>query len=285
MGSVVKTVELPNGVTLPYVEQGDPTGVPVLLLHAVADSWRSFERVLPYLPDSLHAFVPTQRGHGDATRPATGYRPEDFASDLLPFMDAVEVEAAVIAGGSSGGIVARRLAIDHPERTLGLVLLGSPASLKDKPDLLELWDTTLSTLADPIDPHLVRAFVQSCLARPIPAPFFETIVQENLKVPARVWTATFQGLLDDDSFSELHHVKAPTLVVWGDQDAILPRSDQEAMAAAITNSRLLVCPGAGHAFYWEIPERVAVELADWVANLGSTPQRPEDQPPAQRERH
>lgn len=271
MGSGVKTVELPNGVTLPYVEQGDPAGVPVVLLHAVADSWRSFERVLFSLPESLHAFVPTQRGHGDATRPATGYRPEDFASDLLQFMDAVRVESAVLAGGSSAGLTCRRFAIDQPERTLGLVLLGSPATLKDKPDLLELWDTTLSTLADPIDPHLVRAFVQSCLAQPIPVPFFETIVRENLKVPARVWTATFKGLLDDDSFRDLHHIKAPTLVVWGDQDAILPRSDQEALTAAIPHARLLVCPGAGHAFYWEIPERVALELASWVANLGSPP--------------
>ena len=269
MAPALKTIDLPTGVTLPYVEQGDPAGVPLLLLHAVADSWRSFERVLPYLPDALHAFVPSQRGHGDATRPRTGYRPEDFASDLLAFMDAVEVEAAVIAGGSSGGLIGRRFAIDHPERTLGLVLLGSPASLKGKPDVLELWDTTLSTLADPIDPHLVREFARSCLAQPIPAPFFETIVRENLKVPARVWTATFEGLLGDDSFRDLHNIKAPTLVVWGDQDSIIPRSDQEALTAAIPDSRLLVCPGAGHAFYWEIPERVAVELAHWIANLDS----------------
>jgi len=271
MASVLKTVELPNGVTLPYVEQGDPTGVPLLFLHAIADSWHTFERVLPYLPDSIHAFVPTQRGHGEATRPATGYRPEDFAADMLAFMDAVQVEAAVLAGGSSGGLIGRRFAIDHPERTLGLVLLGSPATLQGKPDLLELWDSTLSKLTDPIDPHFVREFAQSCIAQPVPAPFFETIVQENLKAPARVWTATFKGLLEDDSYQELHNVKAPTLVVWGDQDAILPRSDQEALTAAIPNSRLLVYPGAGHAFYWEIPDRVAVELAAFIADLGSPP--------------
>lgn len=67
------------------------------------------------------------------SRPAEGYRPHDFATDLAAFMDALQLEAAVISGGSNGGIVARRFAIDYPERTLGLVLLGSPATLRDKP--------------------------------------------------------------------------------------------------------------------------------------------------------
>ena len=245
--------------------------MPLLFLHAIADSWHTFERVLPYLPDSIHAFVPTQRGHGEATRPATGYRPEDFAADLSAFMDAVDLEAAVLAGGSSGGLVGRRFAIDHPERTLGLVLLGSPATMQGKPDLLAVWDSTLSHLTDPIDPDFVREFAESCIAQPVPAPFFETIVQENLKAPARVWTATFEGLLEDDSYKELDKIKAPALIVWGDQDAVLPRSDQEALAAAIPDSRLLIYPGAGHAFYWEIPDRVALDLAGFIADLDSPP--------------
>jgi pimeloyl-ACP methyl ester carboxylesterase len=70
MAPIVRSVELPNHVTIPYVEQGDSSGVPVVLLHAIADSWRSFKRVLPRLPDSLHAFALTKRGHGDASRQA-----------------------------------------------------------------------------------------------------------------------------------------------------------------------------------------------------------------------
>jgi non-heme chloroperoxidase len=57
-----------------------------------------------------------ERGHGDATRPPTGYRSRDFAADLALFMDAVDLPRAVIAGGSSGGFAARRFAIDQPER-------------------------------------------------------------------------------------------------------------------------------------------------------------------------
>jgi non-heme chloroperoxidase len=101
MPPVVQHVELPGRVKLPYAEQGDPSGVPVVLLHAIADSWRSFERVLSDLPESMHAFALTQRGHGDASRPARGYHPRDFAADLAAFMDALHLEAAVVVGGSS----------------------------------------------------------------------------------------------------------------------------------------------------------------------------------------
>jgi len=267
MPPIVQSVELPNRVTLPYVEQGDPSGVPVVLLHAIADSWRSFERVLSDLPESIHAFALTQRGHGDASRPAKGYHSRDFAADLAAFMDALYLEAVVVVGGSSGGFVARRFALDHPGRTLGLVFLGSPAILRDKPGVLEMWDSTISELKDPISPDLVREFAEGTLTRPVPQAFLETIVQENLKTPARVWRATFEGLLEDDSMEELDKIKAPTLIVWGDQDAILPRSDQETLAAAITGSRLLVYPGAGHAFYWEDPGRVASDLTAFIADL------------------
>jgi non-heme chloroperoxidase len=269
MAPVLKSVELPNQVKLPYVEQGDPSGVPVLLLHAIADSWHAFEPVLAHLPNSVRAFALTQRGHGDASRPAAGYRVRDFATDLAAFMDAIQLDAAVIAGGSSGGFVARRFAIDYPERTLGLVLMGSPARLRDKPGLQELWDSTVSKLTDPIDPGFVREFAASTLAQPVPQAFFETIVQENLRVPAFVWRATFEGLMADDSFGELHTIKAPTLIIWGDQDAILPRSDQETLAAAIPGSRLVVYPGAGHAFYWEEPDRVASDLVAFIEARGT----------------
>jgi non-heme chloroperoxidase len=267
MVPILKSVRLPNQVDLPYAEQGDPSGVPVLLLHAIADSWHTFALLLTHLPDHIHAFTPTQRGHGDASRPREGFSVSDFAADLAAFMNEVKLEAAVIVGGSSGGFVARRFAIDHPERTLGLVLLSSPASLRDNPGVQKLWDSTISKLSDPVDPGFVREFAASILAQPIPQAFFKTIVQENLKVPAFVWRETFKGLMADDSFGELYKIKEPTLLIWGDQDTILPRSDQEALAVAIPGSRLLVYVGAGHAFYWEEPDRVASDLVAFIEAL------------------
>lgn len=182
-------------------------------------------------------------------------------------MDILQLEAAVIVGGSSGGIIARRFAIDHPERTLGLVLLGSPFTLKNKPGLQKLWDSTISKMTDPIDPQVVREFAEDTLTQPVPQDFLEILVQENLKVPARVWKATFEGLLEDDSSGELDKIRAPTLIIWGDQDAFLLLSDQKALTEAIAGSKFVVYPGAGHAFYWEDPDHVASDLMAFIKDI------------------
>ena len=260
----IKSVELSSQVKLLYAEQGDPTGVPLLLLHGYADSWRSFELVLPYLPDSVRTIALSQRGHGDASRPPEGYRPHDFAADLAEFMDILQLESSVIAGGSSGGFAARRFAVDYPERTLGLILLGSPFTLHDKPGVLELWESTISKLTDPVDPRFVRDFQESTHVRPVPENFLHTVVNESLKVPARVWRSTLEGLLEDDSSESLARIKAPTLILWGDQDTVVPLSDQEKLTAEIESSRLVVYPDVGHAIYWEEPSQAASDIGVFI---------------------
>lgn len=249
MTYIVKTVELPDALNINFAEQGDSSPVPLLLLHGYADSWHSFELVLPYLPESIHASV------------------EILAADLLDFMDKLNLEKAVVAGGSSGGITARRFAIDHPERTLGLVLLGSPLSLRDKPGVLELWNSTISKLTDPIDPNFVREFAESTFSQAIPQEFMDKIIKENLKVPAHVWKSTLKGLLEDDTSSHLYKIKCPTLLIWGDKDTIVARSEQEAITNAIANSQLIIYLGAGHALYCEEPARIASDISAFITKL------------------
>ena len=263
---ICSSVELSNQVRLPYVEQGDPLGVPVLLLHGFTDSWRSFELVLPRLPASIHAIALTQRGHGDASRPRAGYRSHELAADLAAFMDTLHLEAAVIVGASSGGIVAQRFAIDYPERTLGLVRAGSPVTLRNKPSARELWDSTISKLTDPVDPAFVRRFAEGWLSLRVPPAFFETMVQESLKVPAHVWKAAIASLLEEDHSAELDKIQSPALIIWGDQDTFT-RSDQESLTAAIAGSRFVVYPGTGHSPHWEEPERFASDLVAFVETV------------------
>jgi len=267
MNRLSGAVEVRTGVRMPYFEQGDPSGVPLVLVHAVGDSQRIFEGVLAHLPASVHAFAPTMRGHGDASRPPSGYRSSDFAADLAAFMDAVRVQAAVVAGGSSGGLIAQRFALDFPDRVSGLVLLGSPLTLGDKPSAQGLWDSTVSKLTDPVDPAFVRRFAESTLSRPAPEARLDGLVREGLKVPAFVWRETVRGILEDDFSADLGTIAAPTLVIWGDADALLPREDQEALVRLIRGARLMVYPGAGHVFYWEDPARVAADLASFAEEL------------------
>ena len=186
---------LSTGVSLEYVEQGDRSGVPVLLLHAYLDSWRSFEGVLAHLPDRVHAFAPSQRGHGESDRPPTGYEAAHLVGDVAAFMDAVGLDAAVLVGSSSAADTVRRFAASHPARTLGLVLVGAfhtfPA---DAPAVREM-RKEIAALTDSVDPDFVREFVAGTAGDAVPPEFLETMVAESRKVPAHVWREMLEGLL------------------------------------------------------------------------------------------
>lgn len=214
----------------------------------------------------MRVFALSQRGHGGSSRPETAYRARDFAADVAAFMDVHGLPAAVITGHSMGSAVAARFALDHPGRTLGLVLAGAFRSLPDHPAPRELWDV-VAKMDDPVDPEFVRGFQSGTLARPVPPAFLETVVQESLKLPTRVWKAVVACILQDDPSPDLGRIRAPTLLVWGDRDAIVPRDDQEAQLAAIAGSRLLVYEGAGHGLHWEEPGRFASDLVTFVQEV------------------
>jgi non-heme chloroperoxidase len=257
--ATVRSAQLANGVTLQYAEQGNPSGIPAVLIHGGTDSWHSYELVLPYLPDSIRALALTMRGHGDSSRPESGYRYTDFSSDLARFMDVVGLQSAVIVGHSLGRAVAQRFAIDHPERTSGLVLIGAFSGQAGTPAIVELAET-VSKFTDPVDEGFVREFQVSTLAQPVPPEFLELVIRESLKVPARVWREMFVGIRDDDAASELGKLTVPTLVLSGDKDGFLPPGEVARVAAMIPGAQLVFYPEIGHALHWEEPARFASDL-------------------------
>ena len=241
----------------PHVEQGDPDGVPVILLHGLSDSHRSYEPLLEHLPHEIRAFALTTRGHGDAERPADGYDPSTLAADVAAFMDARGLDEAVIVGHSAGTYTAQQLAVEHPDRVAGLVLIGAVRSGPEHAALLEM---SAFEYADPIDPAFVREFQESTLALPVPSEYLEMVIDESLKLPAHVWRAAVRGLVDHVAPTARGQIGAPTLLLWGELDEICPREDQERLAATIP-AELIAYPGSGHAPHWEQPQRVAADLA------------------------
>jgi rifampin ADP-ribosylating transferase len=89
----------------------------------------------------------------------------------------------------------------------------------------------------------------------------EVLCQENLKVPARVWRGAFEGLLVAEAPLDGGPVSVPTVIVWGARDSLLPRADQDAMAAEIPGARLVIYADVGHLPVVEAPDRVAADLA------------------------
>jgi non-heme chloroperoxidase len=248
-------------IKLPYVEQGDATGVPVVMLHGVTDSWRSFEPVLPHLPDDVRAIAVTLRGHGDAPKPESGYLIADLAGDVVALMDELEVERAILVGHSMGSWVARQIAIDHPDRVLGLVLAGAfQSSLVGNPETAAEMKE-LADVPDPVPDEVARVFQVSTLASPIAPDLLDTFVAESLKLPAQAWRELFLGFAELDQPDGAEELLMPALLVWGDQDAFIPREVQDELLETLPDARLRVYEGVGHAVHWERPKRFAAEVA------------------------
>jgi len=256
-----------DNVVLDFKCAGWRSGLPILLLHGYTDSRVSYDPVLAQLPDFVNAIAVSQRGHGDSERPEDDYHPADFASDIVHLMDTLSIQKAVIVGHSLGAIIAQRFAIDYPERTLGLVLVGSFYTMHDHPAVKELWKSTVSQLTDPIDRDMVRTFQEGTVAHSLPQAFLDLVVQESLKVPARVWKQTLRSALDTDFSNELPKIGAPTQLIWGNLDTLASRLEQTALLTAIHGSKLNVYGGAGHAPHWEEPARFANDVANFIWRL------------------
>lgn len=261
-----RTIALPGGVALDYVESGDPHGLPVLLLHGYSDSRRSFEPLMAHLPRHLRVLAVSQRGHGDSGRPLTGYHPRDFADDAAALLGLLGISRAVVVGHSMGSVVARLLAGRYPRLVAGLVLVGAFHDLRGNPAVTAFWDGALAGLADPVPVQMVREFQRDSLSRPVPEAFFETVVAESLKMPASVWRAAMAGLLAFDP-GAAGPIRADTLLVWGDRDGFAGRGDQERLLGGIPGARLLTYRGTGHAPHWEEPARFARDLAEFATGV------------------
>jgi pimeloyl-ACP methyl ester carboxylesterase len=259
------TVTLSGGLTLSYAERGDPSGPALVLLPGPTDSWLSYRPVLDHMPLSIRTIAVSQRGHGDSDKPASGYRVEDFAADVVPLLDELGVERAVLAGHSGSCLVCRRVAIDRPDRVAGLVLEASPTTLRGDAGLEQFVASVVSGLDDPIDLEFARSFVGDLSSADLDPDLLELLAEEMRKVPARAWREMFTAILHYDDVAELGRVAARTLLIWGDADPIVGREMQEQLAAALPCDDLVVYAGVGHTPRWEHPTRFASDVSTFIA--------------------
>ena len=268
MDADTRHLRLRTGITVPCLVQDhgkdDDGATPLLLLHAWGESRRSFDRLIPLLA-GCRIVAPDLRGQGDADKPLSGYSLAEQAEDAAAILDALGMPRAAVVGSSSGGYVAQQLAVNNPEKVAALVLVGSPLTLQGRPAVAN----DIDALTDPLDEAWVRdSLTWFPLVHDVPAWYIEDRVRDGLNMPAHAWKSILNALCEATPPTESGTIHAPTLILWGGQDNLLPRKDQETLAARIPGAVLRIYSDAAHLVLWECPEHVAEDITAFLRTLG-----------------
>jgi pimeloyl-ACP methyl ester carboxylesterase len=197
------------------------------------------------------------RDTGLSTWPSEGYTLADMADDAIAVLDAAGVKKAHVAGVSMGGMIAQRVALDHPDRVLSLTSImsatGAPDTLKSTPEAAAVLNNP------PPDPKAdFEAFVAHGLrnARTIGSPGYpwdEATLRERVTAeygrafnPAGVARQRKAIEADGDRTEALQALDVPTVVLHGADDPLLLPFGGEATAAAVPGAELRIIPGMGH---------------------------------------
>ncbi|HEY0731594.1 MAG TPA: alpha/beta hydrolase [Chitinophagaceae bacterium] len=259
----VKSIPLSTGVELEYAEQGIAGSTTIIFLHGITDSWHSFETVLSYLPDDLHAIAISQRGHGNSARPSEGYSTRDFADDVAAFIKQKNLGPVVIAGHSMGGVNAQQFALSYPSLTRGLIIIDSDPAFVNNPGMTEFLDEVMN-MKGTIPRDYMDGFQKATLANPIDSSYYELIVNEGLKCPVYVFQAALKGLMEVNFTQSLKNLEMHVAIFWGDKDAFCLKAGQDILLSNIKNVTSYVYENTGHALHWEQPARFAKDLSAFI---------------------
>jgi pimeloyl-ACP methyl ester carboxylesterase len=257
---------LPDLRTLHFERIGN-AGTPVVLLHGYLDSHLTFYRLFEALSAQHRLVVPDQRGHGDSD-PAANYSIAGFTRDAIALIEWLDVGPVHLGGHSLGGIVAQRAAALRPDLIRSLALISTSQHAGNSQALLETVPL-LAALTDPVPESLVREFQGSTTFTPLPEPILAPYLAETRKVKADVWRRALHGLVEEPQLPTAPSSDIPTLILWGQEDNLFLKPDQDALRRHFTRANFIAYPETGHAPNWERPEETAAALLKFWSGLDS----------------
>jgi pimeloyl-ACP methyl ester carboxylesterase len=236
----IRSVEI-EGLRLAYTVTG--SGPPAVLVHGLGGSGRWWSPVVPDLARDHTVHVLDLVGFGaSANQP---FALESAALQVAAFMDALGIHGALLVGHSMGGLICGELAADRPDLVDRLVLVNA-CGLPFRRSLVEHALCLLrSTLGSP------RAFVQLAIA-------------DTLRAGPLTLIRATRSVLASDLSVKLERIRAPTLVLWGEHDPLIPAATGRALAKALADGRFAIVEGAGHSPMWERPERFSRRLREFI---------------------
>ena len=247
-------------------------GEPLLLIMGLGYPSDAWHRTRPVFARRYRTIALDNRGVGRSEMPPGPYTIPLMASDAAAVLDAAHVDSAHVFGISMGGMIAQEFALQYPERVRSLVLgctaAGGPTALPSEPEAAELLAARGQMTAEQAARAAV-AFIYD------PGTPWE-LIEQDLAV-RRPWfprpeayLAQLQGIFMWESYSRLEQIHAPTLVIHGEHDRLVPMGNARILAEKIPGAKLVLLPNAGHIFTTDQPDEAHRAILKFLESVPRT---------------
>lgn len=239
-------------------------GTPLLMHDGWVASWDLWLPLIEVLQHDWRCIAYDHRGVGASTFPPEAISAAALVEDVFRVLDAAGVEQCVIAGESLGCLVVEQAVLRDPSRFLGMVLVGGPApSVPDPAAAAGRQSLAAQMRADWAG--YVDGFVTACLPEPDAAPLHRWGVGTLLPAGPEAAIAMFAA--HQDIALPLEHINAPTLVIHGAQDVIVPASQGAQVSELIPGAELVLLEDVGHVPPLTRPRETAAVINQWWSRV------------------
>jgi pimeloyl-ACP methyl ester carboxylesterase len=256
-----------QGVKISWDDQG--RGEPVLLIMGLGWASALWHRSRPVLSERYRTIAFDNRGVGLSDVPAGPYAIATMASDAVAVLDAAEVQTAHVFGMSMGGMIAQEFALQYPGRVRSLILgctaAGGPKAVPADPEVLAALGQRVATFeesAAAINPFIYDAATSRERIRE------DEVIRKKWWPKPAGYLAQLQGIIAWEAFSRLRQIAAPTLVIHGETDRLVPPGNGRLIAANIPGAKLVMIPHASHILTTDQPEATHQPVLEFLSAHG-----------------
>src|ERR1051325_1221093 len=257
-------------VCLPQEERGG--GEPLLLVPGFGTGLWIWYRQIPALAERFRLIAFDPRGVARSDKPDEPMTMRGYADDAAALLGALEVKSAHVLGASFGGFVAQEFALAYPASTRSLILcctsFGGPRHCPPAPETLQAIASTkgLNT-EERVRENLLLAFSPEFVKeQPVEVERVISLRGEN-DVPEYAYLRQLQAAMAFNAEERVASIGAPTLVITGDADVIVPHENSLNLAAKIPGAKLRVIQGGSHTFFIERPEEFNDAVIQFIQSL------------------
>ncbi|HEV2514085.1 MAG TPA: 3-oxoadipate enol-lactonase [Devosia sp.] len=247
-----------NGTTLHYQLTGALDGLPVILVNSLGTNLHIWDDLVPLLGLRYRVLCYDKRGHGLSDAPPGPYRLDDHVADLLGLVEQCGFRQFSLCGISIGGMIAMRIAAQHPGRVRRLVLcdtaarIGTPQMWNDR--IAQVRQGGMAAVADQVLERWVSPGYRELRAADFAG--WRNMLE---RCPAEGYVASCASVRDADLTADIGHISVPTRVIAGENDLATPPETVRQLADAVAGAEYRLVRRAGH-----VP---SIEQPEWLCEL------------------